>query len=107
MSYFDENGEQKMKVFLKSIVKIFDWLSCVIPHIFMVDYIEVDPPINPIEYGIFVFGGLIVCACGMFGMFFCVGILTYVVVSYPITSCLISLVLGLFIGIGYLRKKIK
>lgn len=95
-----------MKVFLKSIVKILDWLSCVIPHIFMVDYVEVEPPINPIEYGMSVFGGLIFCACVAFGAFLIVGILICAVVSYPITSCSITLVLGLFISIGYLRKKI-
>jgi len=93
-----------MKAVLKSIVKILDWLSRVIPNMLLIDY--VDPPFNPIEYGMFVLGGLIVCACGAFGMIFFVGMLICAVASFPITSCSIVLVLGIFIGIGYLRKKI-
>ena len=43
---YDENGELKMKAFLKLIVKILDWLSCIIPSMFIVDgYVK--PPINP------------------------------------------------------------
>ena len=93
-----------MKVFLKLIVKILDWLSCIIPSMFMLD--DVEPPFNPIEYGMFVLGGLIVCASMAFVGFLIVGILVCAVVSYPIASCSIAFVLGLFIGIGYLRKKI-
>ena len=93
-----------MKAFLKSIVKILDWLSCIIPIMFMVD--DVEPPINPIKYGMSVLGGLIVCACAAFGGFLVVGMLICAVASFPIASCSIAFVLGLFIGIGYLRKKI-
>ena len=93
-----------MKALLKSIVKILDWLSCIIPNMLLAD--DVEPPINPIEYGMFVLGGLIVCACGAFGLFFIVVLLICIVAHFPITSCSIAPVLGLFIGIGYLRKKI-
>ena len=93
-----------MKAFLKSIVKILDWLSCIIPIMFMA--YDVEPPINPIEYGMSVLGGLIFCACAAFVGFLVVGMFIYVVASHPIASCSIALVLGLFIGIGYLRKKI-
>ena len=93
-----------MKTFLKSIVKVLDWLSCIIPTMFMAD--DVEPSINPIKYGMSVLGGLIFCACAAFGAFLIVGSLICVVASYPITSCSIALVIGLFIGIGYLRKKI-
>lgn len=93
-----------MKTFLESIVKILDWLSCIIPNMLLVD--DAEPPTNPIEYGLFVLGGLIVCACGAFGVFLIVGSFVFAVASFPITSCSIALVLGLFIGIGYLRKKI-
>lgn len=93
-----------MKVFIKSIVGLLDWLSCIIPNMLIVDYVE--PPTNPIKYGMSVLGGLVVCACGGFGAFLIVGMLVCAVASYPITSCSIALVLGLFIGLGYLRKKI-
>lgn len=93
-----------MKTLLKLIVKILDWLSCIIPTIFMVDVVE--PPTNPVEYGMSVLGGLIVCVFGAFIAFFVVSTLVCVFAFYPITSCSIALVLGLFIGIGYLRKKI-
>ena len=93
-----------MKVLFKSIVKILDWLSCIIPNMLVLDYVE--PPTNPIEYGLFVLGGLIVCSCGAFGAFIIVGSFVCAVASYPITSCSIAIVLGLFIGLGYLRKKI-
>lgn len=93
-----------MKTCLRSIVKILDWLSCIIPNMLLVDNDE--PATNPIEYGMYVLGGLIVCACGAFGVFIIVGLFVYVIASCPITSCSIALVLGLFIGIGYLRKKI-
>jgi len=93
-----------MKTFLESIVKILDWLSCIIPNMLLVN--DAEPPTNPIEYGMSVLGGLIVCACGAFGMFLIVGSLVFAVASFPIASCSIAIVLGLFIGIGYLRKKI-
>lgn len=93
-----------MKAFIKSIVRLLDWMSCIIQTMLMVD--DVEPPTNPIEYGISVFGGLIVCLCGAFGAFIIVGSFVCAVASYPVTSCSIALVLGLFIGIGYLRKKI-
>ncbi len=93
-----------MKAFLKSIVKILDWLSCIIPTMFMAD--DVEPSINPIKYGMSVLGGLVFCASATFGVFLIVGMLVCAVASYPIASCSIALVLGLFIGIGYLRKKI-
>ena len=93
-----------MKALFKSIVKILDWLSCIIPNMLLVD--DAEPPTNPIEYGMFVLGGLIVCACGAFGMFLIVGSLVFAVASSPITSCSIAIVLGIFIGLGYLRKKI-
>jgi len=97
-----------MKIFLESIVKVLDWLSCIIPNMLLVD--DTEPPTNPIEYGMSVLGGLIVCACGAFGIFLIVWSLVFALVfaiaSFPIASCSIALVLGLFIGIGYLRKKI-
>lgn len=93
-----------MKTFLRSIVRLLDWVSCIIPSIFLIDYDE--SSINPIEYGMYVLGGLIVCACGAFVAFLVVVMLIYAVASYPMTSCSIALVLGLSIGIGYLRKKI-
>lgn len=93
-----------MKALFKSIVKILDWLSCIIPNMLLVG--DAEPPTNPIEYGMSVLGGLIVCACLAFGMFIIVGLLVCAVASFPITSCSIAIVLGLFIGIGYLRKKI-
>lgn len=93
-----------MKAFLRTIVRLLDWVSCIIPNMFMVDVVE--SPINPIEYGMSVLGGLIICACAAFGAFLVVVMLICIVASCPITSCSITLVLGLFIGIGYLRKKI-
>ena len=89
-----------MKAFIKSIVILLDWLSCIIPNMLIVDYVE--PPTNPIKYGMSVLGGLVICACGGFGAFIIVGML----VCAAITSCSLALVLGLFIGLGYLRKKI-
>ena len=94
-----------MKAFLKSIVKILDWLSCIIP-IFMAEF-DAEPPINPITYGMSILGGLIFCTCAVFGGFLIVGMFIYVVASYPIASCSIAFVIGLFIGIGYLRKKLE
>jgi len=93
-----------MKAFFKSIVKILDWLSCIIPNITMADYIE--PSTNPIAYGMSVLGGLIFCSCAAFGMFMIIGAFVCAVASYPIASCSIALVIGLCIGLGYLRKKI-
>ena len=93
-----------MKAFIKSIVRLLDWMSCLIPIMFMED--DVEPPTNPIKYGMSVFGGLIFCLCAAFGMFIIVGMFVCAVASYPITSCSIALVFGLFIGLGYLRKKI-
>ena len=93
-----------MKAFIKSIVKILDWLSRIVPIMFMAD--DGEPPINSIEYGMSILGGLIFCAYALFGVFLVVGMLIYAVASYPIASCSIAIVLGLFIGIGYLRKKI-
>lgn len=93
-----------MKAFIKSIVRLLDWLSCLIPNMFIVDYVE--PPINPIAYGMSVLGGLIFCLCAAVGVFIIVGSFVCAVASYPITSCSIALALGLFIGLGYLRKKI-
>ena len=96
-----------MKAILKSIVKILDWLSCIIPSMLLLEDCDIEnTPINPIKYGMSVLGGLIFCACAAFGVFLIVGGLICAVVSYPIASCSIALVLGLFIGIGYLRKKI-
>ena len=92
-----------MKAFIKSIVRLLDWMSCIIQNMLMID--DVEPPTNPIKYGISVFGGLIVCLCGAFGAFIIVGSFICAVASYPVTSCSIALVLGLFIGLGYLRKK--
>lgn len=97
--------EEEMKTFLRSIVRLLDWVSCIIPNMLMLEDCT-EPPDNPIEYGMYVLGGLIVCACGAFGMFLIVGSLVFAVASYPMTSCSIALALGLFIGIGYLRKKI-
>jgi hypothetical protein len=93
-----------MKAFIESIVRLLDWVSCIIPNMLMVD--DAEPPTNPIKYGMSVFGGLLVCASGGFGAFIIVGSFVCAVASYPITSCSIALVLGLFIGLGYLRKKI-
>lgn len=67
---------------------------------------DVKPPTNLIEYGMSVLGGLMICACGAFAALVIVGMFIYIVASYPITSCSIAFVLGLFIGIGYLRKMI-
>ena len=96
--------EEEMKTFLRIVVRLLDWVSCIIPNMFLVD--DAEPSTNPIEYGMFVLGGLIVCACGAFGTFLVVAMLICAVASFPMTSCSIALVLGLFIGIGYLRKKI-
>lgn len=93
-----------MKALIKSIVRLLDWMSCIIPNMFIVD--DVEPPTNPIAYGMSIFGGLIFCSCAAFGVFIIVGSFVYAVASYPITSCSIALVLGLFIGLGYFRKKI-
>ena len=93
-----------MKALFKSIVILLDWLSCIIPNMLLVD--DAEPPTNPIEYGMSVLGGLIVCAFGALGVFIIVGSFVCAVASYPIASCSIALVLGLFIGLGYLRKKI-
>jgi hypothetical protein len=93
-----------MKAFIKSTVRLLDWMSCIIQNMLMVD--DVEPPTNPIKYGISVFGGLIVCLCAAFGMFMIFGAFVCAVASYPIASCSIVLVIGLFIGLGYLRKKI-
>ena len=90
-----------MKALIRALVRLLDWMSCVIQNIFFAN--DVEPPTNPIEYGLSVLTGLVVCACGAFLI---VGSLIYAVASHPITSCSIALVLGLFIGIGYLRKKI-
>ena len=67
---------------------------------------HVKPPTDPITYGMSILCGLIICACTVFGAFLIVGMLIYAVTSYPIASCSIVIVLGLFISIGYLRKKI-
>lgn len=97
-----------MKTFLKSIVKTLDWLSCIIPSMLLLEDWDIEnTPINPIKYGMSIFGGLIICACAAFGVFLVVGALICIIVSYPIASCSIALVLGLFIGIGYLRKRLK
>ena len=93
-----------MKAFFKSIVRLLDWISCIIPNMLMVD--DVESPTNPIVYGMSVLGGLIFCSCAAFGVFIIVGLFVCAVASYPVTSCSIALVLGLFIGLGYLRKKI-
>ena len=93
-----------MKELIKATVIMLDWLSCVIQNVFLVH--DVEPPTNPIEYGLSVLSGLVVCACCAFAMFIIVGMFICVVASYPITSGSIALVLGLFIGIGYWRKKI-
>ena len=93
-----------MKELIKTIVRLLDWMSCVIPTMFGEN--DVEPPTNPIGYGLSVLSGLVVCACCAFAMFIIVGMFICVVASYPITSCSIALVLGLFIGIGYWRKKI-
>ena len=97
-----------MKKLASSIVKTLDWLSCIIPSMFLLEDCDIEnTPTNPIKYGMSVLGGLICCACVAFGVFLIVGGLICAVVSYPIASCSISIVLGLFIGIGYLRKKIE
>ena len=96
-----------MKAFLKSIVKTLDWLSCIIPSMLLLEDCDIEnTPINPIKYGMSILGGLIFCACGAFGALLIVGAFVCAVASYPIASCSIALVVGLFIGIGYLRKKI-
>ena len=96
-----------MKAFLKSIVNILDWVSCIIPSMLLLEDCDIENiPTNPIKYGMSVLGGLVVCACGAFGAFLVVGMLVCAVASYPIAACSIALVIGLFIGIGYLRKKI-
>lgn len=97
--------EEEMKTFLRTIVRLLDWVSCIIPNMLMLEDCT-EPPDNPIEYGMYVLGGLIVCACGAFGAFLVVALLICAVASYPMASCSIALALGLFIGIGYLRKKI-
>ena len=94
-----------MKTFIKSIVRLLDWMACVIPNILLVD--DAEPPTNPIKYGLSVLGGLLVCACGAFGAFLIVGMFVCIVASCPIASCSIALVISLFIGLGYLRKKIR
>lgn len=93
-----------MKTFLRSIVRLLDCVSCIIPSIFMI--YDVEPPINPIAYGMSILGGLLVCACGAFAALIIIVMLICAVACYPITSCSIALVSGLFIGIGYLRKMI-
>ena len=64
-----------MKAFIKSIVKILDWLSCIVPFVSMLvdDVGDVEPPTNPIAYGMSVFGGLVFCSCAAFGVFIIVG----------------------------------
>lgn len=94
-----------MKTCLRSIVRLIDWLSCIIPNMLMEDHVK--PPTDPIIYRMSILCGLIICACTMFGAFLIVEMLIYVVTSYPIASCSIVIVLGLFISIGYLRKKIE
>ena len=96
-----------MKALLKSIVKILDWLSCIIPSMLLLEDCDIEnTPINPIKYGMSVFGGLVVCACVAFGAFLIVGMLVCAVAIYPMASCSIALVVGIFIGIGYLRKRL-
>lgn len=94
-----------MKTFLESIVRLLDWMSCIIPNMSMED--DVEPPTNPIKYGMSVFGGLMFGSCAAFGMFMIVASFVCLVASYPITSCSLAIVLGLCIGLGYLRKKIR
>ena len=90
-----------MKKLASSVVKTLDWLACIIPSMFFET-----APIEPIAYGMSVMGGLIVCACSAFGVLLMITVIVCVVLHYPISSCSIAFVLGLFIGIGYLRKKI-
>ena len=91
-----------MKKLASLIVKTLDWLACIIPRMFCEN-----APIEPIAYGMSVMGGLIVCVfIYAFGALLMVTTLVCIVVHYPISSCSVVIVIGMFIGIGYLRKKI-
>lgn len=94
-----------MKKLVRSIGNIFDSLACIIPAIFLME--NCDASEHPIAYGILVLGGLLVCACGVFGMLLLVSAIVCFVATYPITSCSIALVFASFVGIGFLRKKIE
>ena len=96
-----------MKKLASSIVKILDWLACIIPSVLLLEDCDIEnTPINPITYGMSVMGGLIVCACGAVGALVLVAGLVCVVLTYPITSCSVAVAVGMFVGIGFLRKKI-
>ena len=101
-----------MKKLSRSIGKILDWLACIVPNMIKIfdpydDYWDMDcVPTNPIIYGISVLGGLIVCACAAVGLLFICGTIVCIIMYHPIASCSIVVVLGIFVGIGFLRKTI-
>ena len=97
-----------MKMFngmLRMTVKVLDFLSGIVPAMMMVNdwYPEM---IHPIEYGISVLFGLISCLVAAFGVLLVTYAISFMFIEYTAISIAVSIVFGMFIGIGFLRKKI-